>query len=284
MVAYERGELPPVSRMNQGFSRPPSPRHLSLAYHGASLVIEWIDETHGFPAIARMLREYGEGRSNEEVLRRVLGAEPDDIDTQFDAWLRARYPTEEVERYRDRLARARVREQAGSHAEVESLLPDEAIALFADSDPTPHALIGRARLAQGDTVGAIEALVRVADIDENAYAVNALLAQLAQGRDTAVQVTALERLAYIHPYDVDHRRRLAELYTTAGEPASAVRERRAVVALRPVDRAEALYQLAVSLRDAGEPQEARRQVIRALEVAPAFERAQELLLELSGGS
>src|SRR5690606_26742293 len=141
-----------------------------------------------------------------------------------------------------------------------------------------------ARLARGDTVGAITALTRVAEIDENAYSVYALLAELAEGREASGQVAALERPAYIHPYDVGHHRRLAELHMSEGEPQGAVRERRAVVALRPVDRAEALYQLAVALRDAGEPQEARRQVIRALEVAPAFERAQELLLELSGGT
>lgn len=284
VLAYDRGEIPPVSQLNRGFSRPPSPRHLSLAYHGASLVIEWIDEEYGFPAIVRMLREYGEGRSNEEVLRRVLGAEAEQIDGRFDAWFRARYPVGEVESYRDRLARARLREQEGGHEEVESLLPEEAIRLFADSDPTPHALLGRARLARGDTVGAIAALARVAEIDENAYSVNALLSQLAEGRDPGLQAAALDRLAYIHPYDVEHRRRLAELYASEGDAAGAVRERRAVVALRPVDRAEALYQLALALRDAGEPQEARRQVIRALETAPAFERAQELLLELSGGT
>ena len=284
VLAYDRGDIPPVSRLNEGFSRPPSPRHLSLAYHGASLVIDWIVETQGFPAIVGMLREYGDGRSNEEVLRGVLGADPEELDRRFDEWFRARYPLAEVESYRDRLARARVHEQAGSPDEVESLLPEEAIALFADADPVPHALIGRARLARGDTVGAITALTRVAEIDENAYSVNALLAELAEGREASVQVAALERLAYIHPYDVGHRRRLAELYMSEGEPQGAVRERRAVVALRPVDRAEALYQLAVALRDAGEPQEARRQVIRALEVAPAFERAQELLLELSGGT
>ena len=284
MMAYEAGEIPPVSELNRGFSRPPTPRHLGLAYHGASLVVEWIDETHGFPAIVRMLREYGEGRSNEEVLRRVLGSEPEEIDRQFDEWLRGRYPSTRVEEYRERLGEARQLAQAGRHEEVEQRLTAGLLELFADADPAPHALIGRARLARGDTAGAVRAFERVAAIDENAYEVNVTLATLAEERDPSIQAAALERLAYIHPYGIEHRRRLAELYSTGGDPAAAVRERRAVVALRPVDRAEALYQLAVALRDAGDPQEARRQVVRALEAAPAFERAQELLLELAGGS
>jgi Tfp pilus assembly protein PilF len=76
------------------------------------------------------------------------------------------------------------------------------------------------------------------------------------------------------------------MYTSVGEHRKAVRERKAVVALNPVDRAEALYQLALAYRNAGDAAAARREVLRALEHAPAFEKAQDLLLALrqSGAS
>ena len=67
------------------------------------------------------------------------------------------------------------------------------------------------------------------------------------------------------------------------QSARAIRERRAVVALNPVDKAEAYYQLALAYRDAGATADARRNVVRALEDAPHFERAQELLLQLHEG-
>ena len=51
----------------------------------------------------------------------------------------------------------------------------------------------------------------------------------------------------------------------------------------PVDKADAYYRLALALRDAGEVREARSQVLRALEIAPTFEPALELLLILRGG-
>ena len=63
-----------------------------------------------------------------------------------------------------------------------------------------------------------------------------------------------------------------------------MRERQAVVALNPVDRAEALYQLALAYYEAGDGQSARREVLRALEDAPNFEKAQELLLRLQRGN
>ena len=55
---------------------------------------------------------------------------------------------------------------------------------------------------------------------------------------------------------------------------------RAVIALEPVDRAEALYQLAKTYFDSGDLENARRSVILALEGAPNYQRAQELLLEI----
>jgi len=50
-----------------------------------------------------------------------------------------------------------------------------------------------------------------------------------------------------------------------------------------VNRADAHYRLARALAEAGELAEARTQVLRALEIAPTFEDALELLLELREG-
>ena len=64
------------------------------------------------------------------------------------------------------------------------------------------------------------------------------------------------------------------LYATAGS-------RRAVVALNPVDRASAYTDLAEGYLKSGKRAEARKQTLAALEIAPSYERAQTLLLQLS---
>jgi Tfp pilus assembly protein PilF len=74
--------------------------------------------------------------------------------------------------------------------------------------------------------------------------------------------------------------RLAELYRGLEVWPGAIRERKAVLALDPVDRAEAEYQLALAYFEAGNLREARRAVLRALERAPNFEKALDLLLEV----
>ena len=109
------------------------------------------------------------------------------------------------------------------------------------------------------------------------------LAGLLAGSDPAEAAGALERAILIHPFDPEPHARLAELAAALGRPALEVRERRALVALRPVDRAGALYRLAVAQRRAGDATGARRSVLAALEIAPGYAEAQDLLLELAGG-
>lgn len=282
MAAYGDGEIPPVSRLGEGFTRPPTPQHLGLAYHMASLVVEWIDETHGFPAIPQMLRAYGQGRSTAEVFRTVLSLEPQQVDEQFDRWLRARYPADRVTEYERRVSEAANLMRGGDFAQAEATLTP-VLDLFEGGDPEALSMLARIQIERGDTAAAVATLAKVTTIDENAYSANITLAELATGiGDGATAAAALERVMYIYPYEIDLHRQLATLYGEQAQRAGAVRERRAIVALQPVDRAEALYQLALALRDAGDRAGARTQVIRALETAPAFERAQELLLELSG--
>ena len=83
-------------------------------------------------------------------------------------------------------------------------------------------------------------------------------------------------------YDLEIHRRLGEWYFESSNPRSAAREYRAVLALDPPDKAEAHYRLAVAYQAMSDRQNARRQVVAALEIAPGFRDAQRLLLELSG--
>jgi len=53
-----------------------------------------------------------------------------------------------------------------------------------------------------------------------------------------------------------------------------------VIAIGPVDRAAAITDLAESYLKSGKRAEAKRETLAALEIAPSYERAQALLLEL----
>jgi tetratricopeptide (TPR) repeat protein len=88
---------------------------------------------------------------------------------------------------------------------------------------------------------------------------------------------------YVDPTDPGPHQRLADLAEALHRPALAVREWRALVALDPADPAVAYYRLARAELAAGNREAARRAVLRALEQAPGYEPALELLLEIKEG-
>lgn len=102
--------------------------------------------------------------------------------------------------------------------------------------------------------------------------------------DGEAELAAWERVMFIWPYDLESHVAMAEVASRLGRHETALRERRAVVALGPADALEARYQVARALQRAGRPAEARREVLRVLEQAPTFEKAQALLLELRGAA
>jgi tetratricopeptide (TPR) repeat protein len=180
------------------------------------------------------------------------------------------------------IAEGRALMERGQHAEAIPLF-ERAKALFPEyaEDESPYRHLAAAYKATGDLRRAAAELQAHTLLNESDYVSNLTLADmLEQLGDRAGAAAALERTIWISPYDPAIHVRLAEHLAAIGDRRRAVRERRAVVALDPVDRAEARYQLARALADAGDRTAARREVLMALEEAPSFERAQSLLLEL----
>ena len=87
---------------------------------------------------------------------------------------------------------------------------------------------------------------------------------------------------YISPFDAALHKLTGDAYFEQGKVADAVREFRVVVALEPADEAGARFDLARALEASGDKKEAKREILRSLEIAPNFEQAQELLLRVRG--
>jgi tetratricopeptide (TPR) repeat protein len=303
LAAYKAGRLVKVSRLNDGFMRPAYPQQLIFSYYQASLVGELIERDFGPRAIVDMLNGYKGGATTSQVFERVLKMSPEAFDSKFDAYLKERFArglaaVEPKDARGDAVKRAPavdgeyMRNLSRGIGAFETKNYDEAIpalerakALFPEdaSAQSPYWFLAQVYKAKGNVRGEATELTALTLRNEEHYAANVELANvLEQLGDTAGAAAALERAMFISPYDAALHVRLANFYGRLGDKPKAVRERLAVVALNPVDRAEALYQLALAYYQAGEAQAARREVLRALEDAPNFERAQELLLRLQG--
>ena len=95
---------------------------------------------------------------------------------------------------------------------------------------------------------------------------------------------ALKRIVSVDPFDGQASSALGRMSMTAGDNAEAIRLFRVALAAKPVDKASAHADLAEALLKAGQKDEARKQVLEALLIAPSFTRAQDLLLKLQEGS
>ncbi|HEX6322765.1 MAG TPA: tetratricopeptide repeat protein [Vicinamibacterales bacterium] len=314
LLAWKADRLLPVSRLNEGFVRPRYPAQISFSYYQASLVAELIEREHGMDAIRRMLAGYRDGLDDAQVFRTVLNTDLEDFDEAFAAWVEGRFAkplaairvpsgmrdTADIAPFTEtepsgppapddlfgQFAEGRRLFAEGRYAQAKPFL-ERARTLFPEntSGGGPYGMLARVRLEEGDTAGAIAELRALTALDENAYEANLQVAELLEATgDAAGAAQALERIVYVYPYEMELHTRIAALRAQLEDWPAVVRARRAIVALRPVDRAEALYQLALAYFNAGDRAAARREVLAALEVAPGFAEAQELLLRIAGGA
>jgi len=291
LMAYHEGKLLPVSRLNDGFVRPSYPEQVGFSYYQASLVCEMIEMTRGSDAINRMLDAYRRGLPGPEVFREALAVEPEAFDKEFDRWFVERFGSvlEAVAgadggAFHRELQRGLLSEKAGD-TEAAVVAFERAKELFPEyaEQDNPYWHLARIHREMGRLKEAARELARLTALAESDYAANLEEAEvLEELGDLAGAAEALERAVYIDPRDPALHERLAVRYGDQGRWREAARERQAVLALNPVDRAEAHFQLARAWFHAGDRAAARRAVLRALDIAPAFERAQELLLQIRG--
>jgi tetratricopeptide (TPR) repeat protein len=113
------------------------------------------------------------------------------------------------------------------------------------------------------------------------------LRQLAQrlkaAKRDAEAIEVLNAANYSDPLNVGAHLELGDALLAAQRPKEAAREFQVLLALNTHDRAAAYFGLARALRATGDQTASRRNVLQALEVAPHFRPAQDMLLEMVEG-
>ncbi|UCF21273.1 MAG: tetratricopeptide repeat protein [Gemmatimonadota bacterium] len=313
LTAHLRGQLLSIGELNSGFTRPTYPEQVGYSYYQASLVCEFIEREAGPQALVSMLNGYGQGLSTVQVFRQVLAADVDEVSDRFFVYLEERFagplaamrPARRLPHGenppRELLAEWAKNDPGDYYAQLafgRTLLEEDVLAdaivhlkraksLFPEyaGPGSPYWHLAAAYRKAGDLAAAAAELEALTGINEHEYQANLMLADLRERLgDKRGAAAALERIIFIYPYELDLHARLANLYADLGEWGGAIRERKAALALDPVDRAEALYQLALAQWKSGASDEARRTVLQALESAPSFEAALELLLEIRGST
>jgi tetratricopeptide (TPR) repeat protein len=304
--AMESGEVIKLRELNAGFQ---DPRTISMAYYQASLLVDHIVKTHGAGALRALVASFADGIDTETALTRVLKIDIDTLQASFDKYLEGRFgalrlamkvPEGFTPDQPDEKLKAAAAENAGSY-QVQMALgralraSDQAGAIAAyeraitlaptiTGPESPYMQIVEIAMASGDKRRAAQALEALTAEEHTAIdAARQLVTLLDQDKDKDRLRTALRRVVEIDPFDALSHSTLGRMALATGETADAVRNFRVALAAGAADRASAHADLAEALLQLGDRAEAKRQALAALEVAPTYERAQDLLLKLAGG-
>ena len=280
--AIKAKKLLPVAQLDDGFMRPKYEEQVLVSYYQASILCDYIDMKFGFPAILKMLALYKEQKPTPEVFKEALGISVEDFDKQFLAWVDDRVKGIELEAFTKLLSSG---DDAMEMGDLDMAIDifKKAIAMYPEYTDAHNAYesLADVYLKKGDKKAATETLKQLMTYSETSFKGTVTLAGLLQeSGDTAGASRALEAAMYIRPMDMEGHQKLGELLMNQKQYPGAAREYETLLALNVPDRAGAYYKLAEANFGQGNRQDARRNVMKALEIAPSYEPAQELLLKI----
>ncbi|MFO0918091.1 MAG: peptidase MA family metallohydrolase [Planctomycetaceae bacterium] len=306
------GRLVPIAQLSGAFLQPETPLDLQFAYYQSSLVVEFLVQRFGFPTLRKILDDLGNGIEIGPALERNA-ADLNQLDAEFraDAAEQARQlgyglDWEEYDLSGiiddddpDRLAGwvkdhptslrgllALAKQSVQSHEWDRAVAPlQKLVELYpeqigGDSASLLLAAVHRRRKDAASERKLLEDYVLKDDAP--AESLFRLLELQQAARDWPAVMATAQRLRGIQPLSPALHRSQAMAAEELSRWSDAVTSLESLRLLAPDDPADLNYRLARGYRALGDPR-AKRHVLLALEAAPRFRAAQELLLELVDG-
>jgi len=297
-----------MADLDAGFQRPKSPQDVPIAYFQASQVCEFIVERYGFDAILRMLTMYRDKAKTPDVLQQVLKLSESDFDREFAAYIETKVkplqqalltPTNNaaslskaqvlklLETVDTFALRIRAAELLAADGDTQGAVVHYIRALelfpYVSGKGNPYESLAKLLEQNGDREQAARALDSLVKTDENNLEALKTIARLRLALGEQQQaLDALQASFYISPFDYKLHTQAGELSLEMKDYAKALTEFQVALALAPPNAAEANYNVAAAFHALGRQPEAKRAVLRALEAAPRYDKAQELLLRIVG--
>jgi len=297
-----------IADLDAGFQRPRSPQDVPIAYFQASQVCEFIAERFGFDAILQMLAMYRDKARTPDVLRQVLKLSEAEFDREFSAYVETKArPLHQALSTQNNVVASMTKEEVVKQLATQDTfaLRIRAAELFAADGDTatatqhyiraielfpyvtargnPYESLAKMLEEKGDAAQAANVLERLVKTDENNLDALKTVARIRSALgEKQKALDALRGSFYISPFDYKLHTQAGELSVDLKDNAQALTEFQVALALQPPNIAEANYNVATAFHALGRPLEAKRSVLRALEAAPRYEKAQELLLRITG--
>ncbi len=297
-----------MADLDAGFQRPRNPQDVPIAYFEASQICEFIAERYGFDAILQMLAMYREKAKTPDVLRQVLKLSESDFDREFSAYVEKKArPLHQALSTQNNVAASMTKEEVLKQLETQDTFAlriraaellaadgDTAAAVmhyiralelypYASGQGNPYDSVAKLLEQKGEPARAASLLEGLVKTDENNLeALKTIVRIRASLGERQKALDALRASFFISPFDYKLHTQAGELSVDLKDYAQALTEFQVALALQPPNVAEANYNVATAYYALGRQPEAKRSVLRALEAAPRYEKAQELLLKITG--
>ena len=287
VVALRDKKLLPVAELDRGFVRPQYPAQVIVSYYQAGRICDYIQSRWGADKLLEMVQSFAERLSTPRTISERLGMRTEEFDAAFQSWLYADLPpaVAHFEEWRQRLARLAAQAE---QQQLDAVIKEggAVIGLYPQYvyDGNAYELLAAAHAAKGDQSDAIHVLEQYARAGGRSPRILEDLARMQEHQgERAAAAATLERINYIDPgYDETLHRKLGQLWLAEKNYPGAIREFSAVLALRPLDRVSAEFDLAQAYFASGAREQALDAVLAALETAPGYRPAQKLLLQIKG--
>lgn len=284
LVALRDGKFLGIDDLDSGFIRPSYPDQVQVSYVQAGLICYFIEQQYGFEKLAALLRQYDGKRTTPAAIQAVFKMPSREFDEQFNAFVRKRYDAAlgRLDEWREAHGRA-VDALAQENWTEAATQAQRAISIY-NEDTSPGSAYLIAAKALDKLNRRQEALATLVAYRTAGGWHPEALRQLGewyeQADDKASARDVWTALNYVDPLSQGHHGKLAENYLSSQRFDAAEREYRVMLALNPHDVAPSHLGIARALQAQGDQRASRRHVLQALEAAPMYKPAQELLLQM----
>ena len=282
VMPLKQKKLLPVLELDAGFVRPQYPGQVLVSYYQSGQMCDYIAERWGDQAILGMIHAYAAHKTTGDAIQDNLHESAAAFDKDFLAWLDRKTANvlSHFDQWKDRTKAASTELRSGNATNAATMAA--AARDYFPEYPGSYDLLAKCYSSLGKKQESMQALKQYQGAGGTGIEQLKQLAQLEQdASQTDKAIGTLEEINLIYPEEQDHHEALGALLLKASRPTDAVLEYRAALALKPGDVATSHLNLARALTAAHQTSEARDQVLLALEAAPNYKPAQQLLLQLS---
>ena len=277
--------LLPVRDLDSGFLRPSYENQIIVSYNQAGLVCDFIGKTWGPEVFSEMLQAYQNRLTTDEVFSEVLGINTFAFDRQFRDYVDELFG-EVIDRYDDWSTYSNNTMASLAAEDWDGVIESANLSLVIYPDYVEYNAVYQPLAQAYREKGDLEAELRTLEnyANRGGYSPRSLqrYAELLQLQDRHLERhQVLESIRWVAPFDHGLHSELAASYASLDMSEEAILEYNILLDTGTQDVATAHYGIAELHLNEGRIELARRHTLLALEAAPYYREAQNLLFQIT---